>query len=156
MLMDLATQQGVKDLLVSVGDFIGDRMPCYRWPGKTAYSFSLREPTEEGRFTLRSYVTLYVHQEKRGTLLLTLAPRAVEVATTAVKFFEQAVPSAAATPASSWAPFQVEIDSSSWPSMREYLAGLLEALVTGWKQRAAKEAEESDGGEDASATPEAS
>ena len=140
ILLELAAQQGARDLLLTVADFIHDRMQqrCYRWPGKTAYSFSLEERTAEGRATLRSYVTLYVHRQKRETLLLAFAPRAVAAAPAAVANFADTVPSAHKL-TSSWAPLQVEIDSSTWPLVADHLAPLLEALLAARKRSASQE-----------------
>ena len=49
VLHEAAEQLGVKEFLEEVASFIEARMPGYRWPGKTAYSFSLQEKTSEGR-----------------------------------------------------------------------------------------------------------
>lgn len=50
----LEEQHGVRDLLVEVADFIDQRVPCYRWSGKTAFSFSLQGRAKTGSPTLRS------------------------------------------------------------------------------------------------------
>lgn len=142
MLLALAEQQEVKDLLVEVADFIEDLMPCYRWPGKTAFSFSLQEKTQKGNPTLRSYITLWVHRKKRGTLFVTLPTRALDVAADAVGEFVVHVPNAKRQE-SSWAPVEAEITSTSWPNVRPHLEELLLGLVAGWKERSVEaEAEE--------------
>ena len=92
VLHEAAEQLGVKEFLEEVASFIEARMPSYRWPGKTAYSFSLQEKTSEGRPTLRSYATLYLDTKQRGSLLLTLMPRAVKIAGDAADRFCADVP----------------------------------------------------------------
>lgn len=143
-LLALAEQHGVKDLLEEVADFIEKRVPCYRWPGKTAFSFSLQERTETGSPTLRSYLTLYVHYwHKRGALLLTLAPRARDAAAEAVARFVEEVPEATLRERFTGQPIQIEISKDSWDRIRGHLEELLRALVEGWQRRsAAEEAEE--------------
>jgi hypothetical protein len=143
-LLALAEQHGMRDLLVEVADFIEQHVPCYRWPGKTAFSFSLQERTKTGSPTLRSYLTLYVHYwQKRRGLLLTLAPRARDAAAEAVARFVDEVPEATRRDGSSGPPVQVEITGSSWERIRPHLEELLQALVTGWQRRsAAEEADE--------------
>jgi hypothetical protein len=142
ILLALAEQQGVKDLLTEVADFIAGHSPFYRWPGKTAYSFLLSELTEKGTPTYRSYVTLYVQRSVRGVLLLTLAPRAVDTAPEAVATFVQQAPKAKKLD-SSWAPVQAEITAKSWPDVRGHVEELLRGIVLAWEQRSrAAEAEE--------------
>jgi hypothetical protein len=143
-LLALAEQHEVRDLLVEVADFIDQRVPCYRWPGKTAFSFSLQERTETGSPTLRSYLTLYVHYwQKDGALLLTLAPRARDTAPEAVEKFVEEVPEATRREGSSGPPVQVEITKGSWGRIRGHLESLLQSLVAGWERRsAAEDAEE--------------
>lgn len=59
-LRENAEALGVAEFLHEVADFLSDSLPGYRWPGKTAYSFSLAEKTGQGKPTLRTYVTLYL------------------------------------------------------------------------------------------------
>lgn len=134
ILLQLADEQGAKELLKEVADFIQVAGPFYRWPGKTAYSFSLPETTEEGRPTSRSYLTLWVQTRRRGSLLLTLAPRAVEVCSDAIDAFLVAVPSAHRND-SSWKPVEVEIVVSSWPSIKNELERVLTELVMSWQRK---------------------
>lgn len=133
ILLQLAERQGAKELLKEVADLIQIAGPFYRWPGKTAYSFSLPETTEEGRPTSRSYLTLWVQTKKRGTLLLTFAPRAVEACSQAIDAFLAAVPSAHRND-SSWKPVEVEIDVGSWASIKHRLEQLLAELVMNWQR----------------------
>lgn len=142
-LMSYAAERGVKELLLEVAELIDRHTSAYRWPGKTSFSFSLQDRTSEGRPTLRSCVTLYVHGGRREALLLTLSPHAVAVAGEAVSELLAVLPSARAV-GSSWAPVQVEIDRRNWPTVRPPLEKLIPELVAGWSRRLeAAEAESS-------------
>ena len=95
ILHETAQKEGVEDLLNEVVAFIDKHLPtAYRYPGKTAYSFSLQEKTSEGKPSLRSYVTLYVNWKRHGALLLTFPPRIEEVAPEAMEQFLSDVPMA--------------------------------------------------------------
>jgi len=133
VLFSLAERQGVKDLLVVVSEFIQRFGPFYRWPGKTAYSYSLQERTKEGRPTSRSYLTLWVHHKKRETLVLSLAPRALEVVGEAAEGLLSKVPGVRKMD-SSWTPVLIDIDAKSWPVLQDRLASMLDTLVNRWKQ----------------------
>lgn len=150
-LMAYAEERGTQDLLLEVAELIERLTSAYRWPGKTSFSFSLQERTSEGRPTLRAYLTLYVHSTRRGALLLTLSPNALDVASGAVERFVTAVPTARSLD-SSWAPVQVEIDRRNWQSVRPLLQSLIEEVVLGWRRRMAVHDAESL----ADATPEVS
>lgn len=130
VLLQLAAQRGVQDLLKEVADFIQQAGPFYRWPGKTAYSFSLQG---------RSYLTLYVHPKKRGSLLLTLAPRVLETSSAAVENLLETVPSSRRRDFS-WAPVEIEIDARSWSPVRQQVGYLVAQVVAGW-QREREQAE---------------
>jgi hypothetical protein len=86
-LLELADQYDSRDLLLQVSEFINDRMPCYRWPGKSAFSFSLQSRIEEGKPSWHSYVTLYVYRQKKGTVHITFSPRSESVASEALNAF---------------------------------------------------------------------
>jgi hypothetical protein len=148
-LMALAEQQSVRDLLVEVGDFISAALPAYRWPGKTAFSFSLQERTAQGAPTLRSYMTLYVDTGTTGRLILTLPERALEAAGEAADRLLEST-GGVATATLSWAAAQVRIDRQAWtPEFREALGSFLEAVQAGWKKKLAEEDSEAraeDGG----------
>ena len=150
-LLALAEQHRVSDLLREVADFIDKRLPCYRWPGKTAYSFSLQERTETGSPTLRSYLTLYVdYWQKRGALVLTLSSRAQEAAAEAMTRFLESLPEGARRESPAGYAIPVEITKQSWVRMQDSLGALLQALVEGWKRKsAAEEAEELREGQEA-------
>lgn len=96
------------ELLESVARFTDERLPAYKWPGKSAYSFSLQDRTAEGRPSLRAYVTLYVHRKKKGFVSLTLTERALTAAGEGLARFQEAVPYTV-MPADKTIPFQVDI-----------------------------------------------
>jgi hypothetical protein len=137
-LMALAREHEVEELLVEVGDYINQLLPWYRWPAKTAYSFSLQERTEEGRPTLRSYLTLWVNTTHKGHLTVTLPPRALEAAPEAMEGFLARARGATRTD-SDWMPVQVEFDRTAWTdSVRAELTSLTEAVGQGWKSKLRK------------------
>jgi len=143
MLLELAEQHGAGDLLVTVADFIEEKIPCYRWPGKTAYSFSLQDRGEDGRPTYHSYLTLYVHQKKRGAVFLTFAPRVGDVAAQALDAFVDEVDTATSE---AWfgQAAHVEITAVSWPLIRDRLSHFLTELLAGWRQNSEREEAEAE------------
>lgn len=133
MLLAYADERSIKDLLLEVAELI-EPLTDYRWPGKTSFSFSLQDRTSEGRPTLRSCLTVYVHSKKKGALLLTLSPNTLLVAREAALRFVDSVP-AGRLVESSWAPVQVEIDRRNWPEVRPRLEELLEEVIPAWRHR---------------------
>jgi hypothetical protein len=77
-------------------------------------------------------LTLYVHQKKRGSLLLTLAPRVLDLSPDAVERLLTMVNSARRKD-SSWAPVEIEIDARSWPAIRQPVEDLVARIVAGWQ-----------------------
>lgn len=131
-LLDSAEELGSRDLLERVAEYIDEKMPCYRWPAKTAFSFSLHEQTAEGRPTQRTYATLWLNQDRRGAVKLTFPPRVVEAVPAEVDDLLRSVESARRTDSNS-TPIELDIDAASWPSVREPVGRLLEAIVRSWK-----------------------
>lgn len=137
-LMELAREQGVEELLAEVADFIDSRVPGYRWPHKTAYTYFLAEQTEAGRPTQRAYVSLWVDLKSRGRLLLSLAERAIDAAPEAVTDMINKLSEAKRTE-SSWTPFELPIGRDTWENVREPLGTLIDAIVNAWKQKVEKQ-----------------
>lgn len=132
LLEGIAREQGVSDLLSEVSNFIDKRMPCYRWPRKTGVSFNLREITEEGKPTQRTYVALYVDRSATGRLTLALPAISLEKIPNEVDDFITTVPAARRT-SNSWTPFELPISSSTWPELRGRIEPLLATIVTAWE-----------------------
>jgi hypothetical protein len=129
-----AKEKGVESLFFEVADFVEARLPGYRWPGKTAFTFSLQEMTEHGRPSLRAYASLYVDPTSSGRILFALTPRAAEIAHAAADALLQAAPGSQRTN-KSWMALQVPITLASWPSLREPLERCLAALKTAWIEK---------------------
>lgn len=143
VLHESARGLGVEALLQSVAQFVETRWPGYKWPGKTAYSFSLQERTSEGRPTLRLYVAVYLNFAKKGSLLLKLANRAGDAAGGALEHFCGRVEGAARITASDYCMTQV-ITAKEWPRLQEPLDELLRAVVAGWRAASVAEGERTD------------
>lgn len=126
-LLQNAREAQAADLLIAVADHIESRIPCYRWPGKTAFSFSMQDRTDEGKPTLRSNLTLYVAKKNRGSVLLTIADRAAEAVPDALVSLKAAVPDVRES-AYSGAAAEVRITSKLWPTLKAPLDEFLTAL----------------------------
>lgn len=136
VLMQNAREAQAADLLITVADYIESRLPCYRWPGKTAFSFSMQDRTDEGRPTHRSNLTLYVAKRYPGSLLLTVADRAAEAAPEALASLKAAIPEVKDSPYSG-AAAEVRITSALWPTLKEPLGQFLSALAAAANRRLA-------------------
>lgn len=133
ILMESAQSRGVEDLLENVRRFIYERIPdAYQYPGKTAYSFSLSETTDNGTESARAYIAVYLHPRKENSLLIRLTPRAAEAAGDAVQDFRSSV--SEATDAKH-GDFEIEapVTAQSWPDVSKSLGPLVESMVRGWK-----------------------
>ena len=136
ILEDWAREQEVRDLLIEVADFVNDRMPAYRWPNKTAFTFALNELTDEGRPTQRSYASVGVDEQQKGKVVFSLPTRAVEIAGPAVEAIVADVPEARLT-TSSWTPFELSITLETWTAVKPQLDTLLASLVEAWEKHVA-------------------
>lgn len=136
LLDELAREQGVHDLLMEVAEFIDVHIKAYRWPNKTAFSYSLNDVTEDGRPTQRNWASLWVDTQVRGRVLFSLPDRAIEAADAAVERLVSTIPEARVT-SNSWTPFELPITSESWPTLRPNVEELLKAVVAGWEARLA-------------------
>lgn len=135
LLHEAANSLKVREFLEQVREFIEARMPTvYCWPGKTAYSFSLQEQTDEGKPTLRSYLTLYLKTKELGSLLLVLAPRAADVASGAIDEFCTQV-SSAVKQKNSYSALEVKLTAANWSAVVPSLDRLLTAIMSGWKNK---------------------
>jgi hypothetical protein len=141
ILLENAAALGVRDLFQDVADHIEQRLPCYRWPNRTAFSYALQAQTPEGRPTWRNYFTLYLPRKQQGPLVLMMSDRTVQVAPSAVEEFRLAVPEIRE---SSWSgvSYELLITSELWPRMREPLDRFLATLAVA-AQNTLEEAESS-------------
>jgi hypothetical protein len=137
-LHQLADEMKCRSILEDIARFIDERLPAYKWPGKSAYSFSLQERTAEGRPSLRAYVTLYVHRKQKGFVSLTLTDRAMAAAGDALARFREAVPYTV-MPHDKTIPFQVDIDAKRWPDVQPHFDQLLVAVKNGWESKRSRE-----------------
>jgi hypothetical protein len=144
ILRQRAAEHGVSDLLFEVADFVAERVPGYQWPGKTAFTFSLQELTDEGRPTLRSYGAVWLDEKVDGQVIFSLPDRAILAASSAVDSMVQAHPCAERT-TNSWMPFRVLITRQSWPELKTHVAELLTAVVDGWRRRSAEASQATSG-----------
>lgn len=140
ILLQSADQLGVKDFLAEVANFVDARLPAYRWPGKTGYTFSLPYKTSEGRPTSRSYVALFLKDKKPGSLLIQVAPNSMEVAEEAVRNFADAVPAAELVD-KSYSALDAEITSADWARIQEPFDELLHGIEAGWKAMVTQQGE---------------
>ena len=132
VLHEAAERLGVKEFLDEVASFIEAsfieaRLHSYRWPHKTSYSFFSRRC---------HYANLKLNLEQPGSLLLTLAPRAVAACDDAVNEFCKDVPVAVRNQESNSA-LDVSMSRDEWTTMSKPLVQLLSAIVDGWKRSAA-------------------
>ena len=132
VLHEAAERLGVREFLDEVASFIEAsfieaRMHSYRWPHKISYSFSSRR---------RHYASLKLNSEQSGSLLLTLAPRAVAACDDAVNEFCKDVPVAVRNQKRNSA-LDVSMSRDEWTTMAKPLGQLLSAIVDGWKRSAA-------------------
>jgi len=129
LLEQLATEQEVLELLLEVADFVAERMPdAYRWPNKTAFTYSLNDITDEGRPTQRTYAAVWVNKDAKGELVFSLPDRALEIAEEAAHQAVDDIDSAQLT-SNSWTPFALPIDRSTWPDVQPKLERLIAEVM---------------------------
>lgn len=138
-----ATKLGVGDLVQQVAEFIEQRMPAYRWPGKTTYAFSLTEHTDKGKPTLRVYVNLSLNWAKKGSLTLILQDRAVRVLGEDSDIIANDLKDRAKK--NKWGQIEVGFTKETWPTLIPTLEKLLARLVDGWKTKTSSDEGKSDG-----------
>lgn len=131
-LRELAESHGALELFDQVAEFIEKRLPSssYRWPAKTAYSFSLPERTGDGTLPYRSLFALYVVQKQRGAVNLTLAPRAVRVAEAAVETFCAVLPSAHRVD-KAYTAVEAPLTAKSWAEAKDAVDAMVRAVAEG-------------------------
>lgn len=133
LLEQLANEQEVLDLLLEVADFVAERMPdAYRWPNKTAFTYSLNDITDEGRPTQRTYAAVWVNRDTKGELIFSLPDRALEIAEDAANQAVDDIAEARLT-SNSWTPFALPIKRSTWRDIRPKLERLIDEVTEAHK-----------------------
>lgn len=135
LLQQLAEEQGARKLFDEVNRFVQDLVPGYRWPGKTAATFSLQETTAHGTPSLRAYASVSVDPKVKGQVILSLPDRAIEAAPGAIDAITATVSQAQRT-SNSWMPFQLAITQETWAELKQPAGNLLQAVVQAWQERA--------------------
>lgn len=133
-----ASQLGVGDFIDEVADFVEERTPGYRWPGKTNFSFSLNEHTDQGRPTLRVYVNVALVYELPRTVRIVFQERAVVALGSNATVFQELLRQHCKT--NKWNQLEVTVSPDQWPDMQGPLDAALRQMVDGWKQKATEKA----------------
>jgi len=141
-----ATKLGVGDFIKEVADFIEERTPAYRWPGKTNYAFSLTEYTDKGKPSLRVYINLSLNWSKRGSLTMLVHDRAVQVLGDSL---DRLLADLKERPNKNRSG-QIEIDLARdmWSVVSPTIENLLAKMVEGWKTKISS-SEEKENAQDA-------
>jgi hypothetical protein len=129
ILLETATDLGVKDLLIAVDEFIEKRIQGYSWPNKMGHSYYLPERTDAGGFTSRCYVSIRLDKKERGSLFLGVWARAATAAGTVTEEFFSSRDFIKDKHGITYLRFRAD----DWPSLQESLSGFLAAVVEGWK-----------------------
>lgn len=132
-----ATKLGVGAFLEEVAEHFDAKLPAYQWPGKTRYSFSLTERTEQGRPSLRVYVAVALHWQAPGSLRVLFTRRAVDAAGSAMSSFRRQFHDVVDYDERN-DELLLCVSPENWISAAEGLESVLEEMLAGWK---AKESE---------------
>jgi hypothetical protein len=112
---------------------VEEKMPAYKWPGKTGYSFGLTEYTDEGRPSLRMYVNVSLNTGNRGTLDIIFQPRAVRAAGDELSSLTDAFPDQCSKNTDD--TLTVNFPEDKRAQVKEAMEGVLEQMVRGWKEK---------------------
>jgi hypothetical protein len=134
ILRQSAESLGVLDYLEQVASFIANNLGGYQWPGKTAYSFSFPDRTDEGKSTLRAYIRLDLVPKKRGMLRLVLYKRALGVAQSEVEYFCSAFPKIAQMNPK-FEEMLITLDQKTWSETSDALVPVFDAVAKGARAR---------------------
>jgi hypothetical protein len=131
LLTALGIQENYKALVGAIKAGLGAQ--AYQWPNSTGYTFSLREVSQGGGPSNRSYLSMYTPEQRRGGIQLYLQPRAMEAvgSNNARHFAEVMGAKLALKPDGSG---EIWMDGHK-PAANcgEALRSLGQAIVTGWK-----------------------
>ena len=143
-----AAKLGVADFIKEVADFIEERTPAYRWPGKTNYAFSLTEYTDKGKPRLRVYINLSLNWSKRGSLTMLLHDRAVQVLGNDL---DRIIADLKERPNKNRSgQIEINLARDTWSIVSPTIERLLAKVVEGWKTKISSSEEKENGREEVS------
>lgn len=127
-----AESLGLVDYLEQVASFTANNLGVgiYQWPGKTAYSFSFPDRTDEGKPTLRAYVRLDIVPKKRGMLRLVFYKRTQDVAKAEVEGFRSAFPKITRVNPKN-EEMLINLDQKNWSDTSIALTPVFDAIAKG-------------------------
>ena len=128
-----AAELGVADFIEEVAKFVEKRIPAYMWPGKFNYSFSLNEYTDQGKPTLRVYVSISLVAKQPNMLNLVFQERAVELSGKLIEDLMQKFPKQCRINKRNQLEFLLSVEQ--WQETQEPLESLLTSMVDGWKNK---------------------
>jgi hypothetical protein len=132
VLREYARSRGVLDLLEEVSSFISSDFPGYRYPGKSAYTFSLSERASSGNLSLRRYVIVGVNEKESGAITLGFDKRACQAAPGAMQTFLEKFPGVLRELETQT---DLTVTRANWATVSESLRPLVRAIVDGWKAK---------------------
>lgn len=133
-LMKLAAKINSTGILEKISGLIRTEMlSSYEWPGKTGRSFSLVEKTEEGKPTYRVYISIYLYENRHGSVQLVFQSRAIEAAKD--KFFQFQEKYKELTLDKSGAASIWLKDNKNWEEFAEDLKMVVSEMEKGWKEK---------------------
>lgn len=124
----------VEELLEEVAGFFSAKLPAYQWPGKTCYSFSLTERTEQGTPSLRVYVRVSLNTQRPGSLNVIFLRRALDATGPAMLSFREEFPGALKYH-ERYQELEVHITPENWLSISARLGSVLDEIIAGWKAK---------------------
>ncbi len=128
----------VAGLLEEAQAFLDSAIPGYKWPGKTAYAFSLTEHTDSGNPSLRVYVSLALDPAMPETLKLIFLERAVGAIGEPLEAFRDKFGDDYSFD-EKYKQVELRVTKANWGEMRTALRTLLDLMVDGWKRKTSQE-----------------
>jgi hypothetical protein len=133
LLDELGIAKNYEALISALKQGLGDS--AYQWPNPVGYSFYLRETTDDGGPTQRSYVALYAPEAQKGRVQIYLQARAILAATEGgIQKLSSALGSTFVSKPGGWG--EIWIDGRKPPSTyTDALTKLGQAIAAGWKNK---------------------
>jgi hypothetical protein len=117
---------------------------AYEWPNPTGFTYYLPELTESGNQSNRAYVSLYLHDSKRGMVQIYFHARAIEAVMFARPEMKDQI-SKVLKPTPGGAGDLWIKSAEEWAKQSGVFNEICLALVEGWKTKQEREATASDG-----------